>query len=974
MYFAVRSVKEPTRPICSNVIIYNNCKCLAISYGKIVKFYGLDVKRLKLIDSIFPGAYVCQIIPFKNDYYLLVSKDSQFVLMKDKIPVKKGRISQEYVTNDSHLLKICASNEEFAIFVFGNSKMCIFNFTGNHLRINENIKEFLAYVILDVALNKNELICLVKDSEERVYIHRYFIREGNREIVYKDRKMFKNAKKIFFSFGLLYVFRDNIIFIMDKNDKITETVFANSGILSGTPWNHGLLLSSEDGEIIHLKRVGLDVLMTTNVRFQQLLIFEQFIFGRSENGKSSLIALNEKSICDRMSNVSHLRSLDFKNGLRFLSGCAENDKICTLKYRIPVKKEKMLDCLTDVKKFWVFKECIYASFVGYSILFKEGMFHNKMDEILNFKAFDEYCVLNTAKSIIRISDITKKIDFPGIILSDIQKNEIFVYTDQKGLFLIKTADFTAIKKVLVADEVSLIKCINQMYIVSTFTSKLKFLDNQLKLMKTENCPAIVYCEQLDDLRLIIAFTSGKICCLNLDSQKMEILFIFKGVKGLIKKDDDVYLFGKNVIKITPNLECFTLNLQNVQYLAIDLKNILICEKSNIFTVQMENLPTIFVKKRSIPDSGLSFCSNKTQKVIAHRNEDSSTIVYKTKITNVKVLSRHFRRIYYTNNKRKAIKKRKISSSSDSYNSEKLIKPSYKIEINKSEMDLHKLIVQCIKFYKNFLIVGANMKSKKETIFSKLILFDGLESINEITKAGHIVDFSIYKDHILTSHGAVITVYKIQNKKFVELAQASMTIEIWKMHIHRFQFIVANMWRSFVLMEFDPKINIICEKSRFYDNIMINAGAIYKNYFILSEKTLSLSIYIPRSNDYEIARVSTMNLNEEITAIKKGSLNTKIDRAVHYAISLSGAIFAIKIYKKNYVLEAISRVIRKVGEKMLFNHKNSLKAYDKIAFKNSAHFIDCDILKYHPGIDKCIDKLCKNQNEIREMIRELINIH
>lgn len=975
MYIAVRSIREPTTPICSNIVVYNNRKCLAISYGKIIKFYELNGRKLVMTDSLFPGAYVCEIIPLKNDFLLLVSKDLQFVLMKDMRTIKKGRVIQEFVKVHTQLLKKCVYNDEFVIFIFENSKMSIFNLVENHLRINENIKELLAYKILDAVINKNELTCLVQDSEDRTHIHRYFIREGNREIVYKDRKMFKDAKRIFFAFGFLYVLRKNYISIMDKDDKIEEIFFANSGILSGTPWNGGILMSSKDGEIIHLKKEKIDILMTIDYRFKSLLPFDNFIFANSCMGYSALISLNGKKIIyDQIPNISYIRCPKVHNGIKFLSGCVENDNICTLKYTIPVKKEKILDCLTYVKKFWVFNEMIYASFVGFSILFKSGMFYGKMDEILDFKAFDRYCIIITANSIFRITDTSKKADFPGIILSDIQKNEILIYTEEKRLFLIKTQDFEIIKKVIVADEVSLIKRIGQTCLISTFTCKLKFLDKQLKSIRTEECPIISYCEQLDDKRLIVVFTSGLTCCLTLESQRTENLFALKGIKGLVKRGEDIFIFGKKIIKITPNLECFNLDIKDVQHLTTDDKNIFICKKSFISTVHIEDLPKLTIQKRPLPDFGLSFCSSKTQKALAYRNEDGSRIVLKTKSTNAKFLTRYFREIYQSKNKTNVIKKQKIHKSSDSEDMDKEAKPTFQIEINKYEIDILKNTVKCIRFYKRYLIIGANISNCSEMGLSRLILYDGLELLSEVCKTGHIVDFQVYKDYILTSHGAVLTVYKIENSKLIEIAQKSMTILIWRIHINKFRFIVANMWRSFVAMEFDPKTRVIDEKNRFYDNIVIDAGAFFKKCFILAEKTLSLSMYTTRSNDYEIARVSSINLNEEITSITKGSLNARTDKRMHYATSANGAIFAIKKYKKNPIIEAISRVIRRVGAKMLFNHRDSLRAYDKLSCKGVTYFIDCDILKYHPDIEKCVEKTCKNKKEVLELIRELISIH
>ncbi|KRH93720.1 WD40 repeat containing protein [Pseudoloma neurophilia] len=989
MFYALRTIKEPTKPISSAEVILRKQSCLAISFGKIVKFYVIENKKLKLIDSIFPGAYIIEIVSLKDKQYLLVSNDLQFVVMKDLKAIKKGRISQENIVSKRQLLKKCVSNQEYVVFLFKNNKLTILNFSGSHLKINDNIKDLIAYDVVDIVLDKNIVCCLAIHFDGRTYIIRYSIDEGNREFVFKNRKLLKDIERIFFSNGNLYVWRGSQMTVFDKNDKMTEIYMANNYILSTLALEDGgLLMAMYDGEIHRIKDNSSEIIATIDIRFDRMSFFQNYIFAHARFGKSCLLLYEQGKIStvdlDFIQSHSKMKKITFKNGMKFLSTDQEKHNKGKLTYRIPTAKKQILDGLAIIKKFWVFDQQIFVSYPGYSIIFKFGVFLRKMDEILNFKAFNDTCIFHTANTITVMAQTTRSTEFPGMILSEILKDEIIVYTDTKRLFVIDLNTFKTIHKVRVVHEVANIKVFDTTIMISLFSGQLKFLNRKLEHLKTIDSKIITHCDFLDDKSLIFSDFSDRVYYLSLKTIVPQKLFVSKGLIGLAKFDDDIYTFGKECVRINGHLDCHMLKVKNVQHLTHYQDTFYISKKNKIFSLNIEKEPKISINISETIVKAFDYCESAKVHALAYTNDDEdSTIQLKSVMTNSKDLKKYHKMLYKKEKAKllgiketsgnNAVKKPKLIEYSPDI-SEIPCKPKFTKTINISSIDIEGGAVVSIRFYKNLLVVGINIVNHNREGISKIILFDGLRSVAEKAKIGLMCNLEVYKSHIMTVHGDFVTVYKIQNAKIIEIAQKKANSDVSGLYCHKFRMIVAMSFRYCILFEFDFNYNVILDRGRFYDNISIDAGTFYKKNLIIADSTGSLSVYKDNSNGHEINRTASINLNTSVKTIKQGTLNKRQEKHVYYASCQDGALIAIKPYTSTQLLVIIHRIIHKVGEKMLFNYADTIKNFDKITFKRTGVFLDCDMLINHPDIEKCVEKLYKNKEEVLEMIRELRSIH
>lgn len=985
MYLAMRTIHNPTAPVCCQEVFYKEQKCLAVSYGKFITFYVLDEEKLKPIDTIYPGAFVKFILAMKANSFVLVSADNQFVLMKDGYFVKRGKILQVKITSNEDLVEKVAYNEEYAVFTFKNSRISILNYTGTAIKINENLKDLYAYKILDIQIHKNIVICLIEDAEENTYVHRYYIRDENKNFEIKDRKMIKNGKRIAYHDKQLFVFVEGKVLVFKNDDKTVEYVSANPTIICTIPWKNGILAAMDDGEIIHYTENGLKVTNIIELTFDQMVFFNGFIFGMSKIGNSSLFTLIDENIriLDQFENLPCIRNLEFSKGINFLAGSRENDAKCHLKYKIPVNLQKQIECESPVKKFWRYNDKFFVSFIGYSKIADLNKFGDRMDEILNFRNFDKFAILCTTDKIQRLGNNPAEVEASKIQLVDISETHIFVYTESGHLQVFDIANFKLVgSKSMQNEEVSALKIVNNQFIVSTFNDYVKIYNEKLKVINTSIFPTMTFFEQFENNKIIYSTTKGKIGVFDLSTLTNIKLFQCEKITRCTKIGDDLILHGGEAIKVDKNMNCTSFDIKNVQFVTSDDTGVYFCVENTINLMDIAKEPTLTLKKRKLPDEALALCLKSSQKAFSWRNDNSSMVQVEKKSSNKE------------NEENKLQKRTKTENSSEShieesdeYNRFPLCENVIELESSsKNQVSSRSLIkkhvikfvnhkILAIKFWKKHMIVISNSEGLEYApINGTVSLFLGLKRIKKMNLVGEIIAAEVHKGHLLVVHGQLVAVFKIYPDGFHFINSESFLIRPRTIKINGFKIIIADYLRSCAVMEYIPQNEIIDEIYTVYTQMQIIDGTNYQETYIFLHDSTSISTFSKNKPQSYMFMNGTFNFHTQLLEIKQGTLNKQIDDTVFYITTANGAIICMKIFENSKVLSVVQRVIEKLGEKLLFHYSDSKVPNPSKGFTRSDFFLDCDLLVNHPDTERCIEKICKNKDEVMETLKILRNIH
>lgn len=923
MHIAIRTIKKPSSCICASEIIFKEQKCLAISIGKFLEIYDVTKCKFDKVHKIFVGACIVAIIPMRYNNYMLVSKDNQFVIMKDDQLIKRSNINEDKKSRIINKLKKYVFNEDYIVFLFDNNKLAVIYLINDNIRIKEQIKDLIAYTVLDISLNRSELICLVSDTEMKTYIHRYNLKENAKDFVFKERKAFNTAFRIGQARDFLLIFRKNQISILG-NEQQCEIQSANPTFLNGISWKDGYLAIMGDQELVFITKEKIKIIKKFNNVINEIMYVNGLLFGRSFHGNSVLFSITEDvTIFDQLENISFLRDLQFQKGLHFLSGKDQNNFECTLKYRIPVKNSIYYNFNKIIKKFWIYNNLIFISYVNNSVIIKNNKVLETTDEILNFKVFGNSCLFHTYNKIIKHTDHVIKSKIPGILLSDINENEIFIYTKKKELILFDCNSMKIIQMKEIKNEVSAVKKINDNFAISTFNDEFILFDRKFMIIEKIEIPTIGHCEQLNENILIFNTLLGSIGILDLKVFKTKSLLESHYMNGIIKFKNGVIFYGEETIFIDENLFCVSVDLRKINSAFKSGRHYYVCMEKRILKVKLATNAEFRIKKNKIKGFGLTLSRTSKEQILGYQNGSSSIII---------------------NN------------------------------LVKEQIEIKNEIIQKANFNKKYLIVATNFVDSNGIDSSKLILFEKMTKIDEISKKGLLFSLDTFDNLIATSHGVYLTVYKIENGKFVELSQIASPVLPWKIRFSNLNLIVCDIWRTFAVHYFDPETNTIIEKKRCHEDIIVDDAFMLHSQFLVADSNGCLFFCDEGCTEREIIWKAAFNYNEPILCVKKGTLNKKKEKNIFYASSKFGSIAVIQIFDKNLIIQQIKHLIRKLSNSTIFNYEEAI-SYSNVEGKNNTDiFIDCDILKYHPLLNNYLEKYFPGNMEIKSKIHELCSIH
>ncbi|ELA48497.1 hypothetical protein VCUG_00106 [Vavraia culicis subsp. floridensis] len=923
MYFAIRTIKKSSSVICAANVFYQQKMCLAVSTGKYINFYEIVAGKLKKIGDLQLGSFVVSIIPIESKKFVLISLDNQYVVFSDQKVVKRGRVSKERFWRVENKIQKCVYSNGKIVILFNNNKLSIMHVASNSIKIDDNLKDLLAYNVYDILVHKNEIVALLGDIEGKTYIHHYLFKENKKGIMFKDRKIMSNAHRILMASDKLYVFRDGMVTIIDDDNHV-DMQFANPSMINGIEYKNGLLLTMEDRELVYICD-KVSILHRFSDTIDCVVPTNDLLFGLSFYGHSILFQIqNTVTVTDTLENVSQPTNLHFRKDLHFLSGMNFNNSMCEMSYKIPVEYEEHINFPKIVKRSWRYDEYLIVSFLNEGLIMRGKTVWEKIGEIQNLKVLDNCCVFNTKTHIYKLTTFLTAKESKNIVLSDIGDDHVVVYTDSQEIDVYDTQNFFLRCAIVFNAEISLIKCVSDLVMVSTFDNKMHILSKDLVKVKVFDFECLKSAQQMSNAYLIVSTLTSRIYVMDLTTQQAKLLFKMEHIIHLEKYRDGVFAVGKNVIYISKQLVCYDTELNDLSSMHCGDVLLFTREKS-IFTAKLGPEPVFKIKKRAIEGEGLFLTQGRHDFYLGYRQDCSSILTHV-----------------------KRGKERNITIANE--------------------------VIRSAKRINKYLVVATNYKDSQDNNFSKLILIKRMKKIYEVCKQGALFSIDVYKDYIATSHGVFLTIYSVLNQVLVELAQIPCPIFPWKIRFNAFNLMICDVFRSFSVYQFDPETNTIIERNRCFEKFVADEGIEIDDEYLVSDAIGNLFNCVSDDLDNEIIKQGSFNYQEGIICIERGSLNIKKDGDTYYFSTSSGSIGVIKKYEDNQILDQIKNVIEVIGTNFVFNYNDATAYETEDGTKGSICFIDCDVLANYREFKDVISRFCSNYDDIEPWIEELVNIH
>ncbi|ELQ76456.1 WD40 repeat containing protein [Trachipleistophora hominis] len=923
MYFAMRTIKKSSSAVCAANVFYQQRECLAVSTGKYLNFYDIMDGKFHKIGELQLGSFVVAVIPIENKKFVLISLDNQYVVVNDQKVVKRGRVSKERFWRVENKIQKCVYANGKIVILFNNNKLSIMHVASNSVKIDDNLKDLLAYNVYDILVHKNEIIALLGDIEGKTYIHHYVFKENKRGIVFKDRRIMSNAYRILMANDRLYVFRDGVVTVID-GDSHVDMQFANPSMINGIEYKNGLLLTMEDRELVYISD-KVNILHRFSDTIDNIVPTSGLLFGLSFYGHSILFTIdNAVTITDALENVSQPTNLHFRKNLHFLSGMNFNNSMCEMSYKIPVKYEEYINFPKIVKRTWKYNEYLIVSFLNEGLIMKNKTAWEKVGEVQNLRVLADCCVFNTKTHIYRLTTFLTAKESKSIVLSDIDDERVVVYTDTKEIDVYDVNTLVIRCSTAFDAEISLIKWVSEMVLISTFDNQMYVLDKELAKIKTFDFECLRAAERVSSAYMIVCTLTSKIYVMDLATQQARLLFKMEHVTQLERYGDGVFAIGKNVIYVSKQLVCYDTELSELS--SMHCGNILLFTRENsIFSVNLGAEPVFKIRRRAINGEGLFLSKSRNDYYLGYRQECSSILVH--------------------------VRKGK-----------------------EHVMKIPNEVIRSAKRINKYLVVATNYKDAHDNNYSRLVLLKKMTKIYEVCKPGALFSIDVSKDYVATSHGVFLTVYSVLNQVLVELAQIPCPIFPWKIRFNAYNLMICDVFRSFSVYQFDPETNTIIETSRCFEKFVADEGVPIENEYLVSDAIGNLFNCVSDDMDNEIIKRGSFNYQEGVICIERGSLNVKKDRDTYYFSTSSGSIGVIKKYEDNRILDQIKNVIEVIGANLVFNYNDATAYETEDGTKGSTCFIDCDVLGGYKEYKDVILRFCSNYEEVEPWIEELINIH
>ncbi|KAF7684648.1 hypothetical protein TCON_0161 [Astathelohania contejeani] len=884
MAYAIRTIKPSSSIVWVATCTYEKHKCLAVSRGKYLEIYSLNMKLHNKKQT--HGFLSCmQSMKYKEtDALLLLSSNYEYTIISTEDPglciLNRGFIIQEHVLDsqpyakhgsESYHYKHIRSTDNLIVIVHRSNLITTIHTGSTGLYINEIVS---AHEIIDVCIGNNEVFMLVRDGSESSVIT-YLKKET--KLVYSTKYAIPNDayKLCCIETNLLAIALTRIMVLMGKRI-ISETLFANPEALCYASHGRGIILGMSNGELI-----GIQLENSLKIKLLgQLKSPINFIIGGLKTPSTPSSYLNEKSyfigsyhsnsyyitlgeelrINDVYYNQGEIKSMINKiDHIYFLS---KNEN--SLMYHINAGVLNTYEVDGPIKGLWRIGSYIIISFIGASYLM-----HEKTSEII--KSYEEIlgvekgngsnlCYYHTSNQISIMDnnlDCKSRITEP-ILHASYYKGKCVIYTKRGYLEIILLSTLNTLYTTVFTEEISHIRYYKEVF-VCTYEKGVCVFDKKLKLTRKINAECI-----------------RNSCLIDSDGSDIEKRLVFVDTNGNIYNSMfNIIIKTGEYIRAIYSLDSPDPNIINI--LAIGKYSILISfdaltEKYNIYRFGINDI------------TALGYGKNGQYYLASHSN------IYLCK-PDFKPTFNVYSPINDINDARFVIEHKKnkivgwIKRENDIYAS--YIACYHENKAGETIKFKNQIIVDGLFIDRNYFAIGINTCKSSE---SKIMLYELVDNFMvkkyDVEKNGSIFVMDGANEYIVTSHGNILTVYKATRGIIVELASIQAEILPWSIKIDGDgRIIVGDLLRTFSVYKFDDQINVIEEVEKFNHQMKIECVEfIDKGYISCSNG----NIFILKDGK----RLMT-SYNENITSIVRYSYSHDNKNECYYFGTECGSIGVLK---------------------------------------------------------------------------------
>lgn len=911
-------------------------KYLVISSGKKLEFFTFENNELVLYKSIKTFIPVIYFSPYKTkswDGLILFSIDGQLSIYTFESNIYahemnlKTRITSLPITPENRIKKIINYNK-ITIILFNNSLITIVFQQQGKLNIQKDEKYFLGFQVIDLLVTNSLLFILLRSTSGRVNLYIYSIKNSKNpltllkviptqsDILFGKSNVFLNGKK-----GIKDLIND--VYITNNNliDQITASLETKHGILYTTPRGELIGIENKISFIYNVFKSRIDLLVevSNDVFFAISKESTSYLFEIINGGYDleKIIDLeileNFPSSCIKIikefENIGRINKIEYKNYLKIetLNANYEYKRILEIK----IKKI----CSGKYNTFFN-EELFILSTESNSYIYKNI---NEFIESLELK-----------NKIIPIKQ-EKFIDF--LVIKDkyffIGNKSIF-YSFKEYPLKLKNINckFIEIIKMYKYDEILFI-CLNIAKNLSLYkfdTEYMKF--NIIPINIPMNKIASINYIKEENIYLFITFDN----CGYYINKEFEIINTIKChiLKEYIDINKYNIVYKYNELKLTNTIEIKTeLN----DSISLDDTNLFITKyeekkESSIIkqpfkgVIELENNLLLFYGKECFAFDGKEFYYLELNNVL--KIEKKENILY-----------------ILTNNKLLKVENWILKT-------KRLIKKELNIR----------------KYNNNIIIKNLLIKIKNYDMKSFIKVYKRNKKIQKILVSGYISVIKTYNNLIFISHGAYISIFKVNSINLIlesKILVPIMPIVLKISNIGNIYFIYAiDIFCGFTLLEYNYKLKYIEIKTRdnrkiinrtintINDLIFLGGESgicLYGNTNIQSRPSLNADIIISKeekdlldiNSNYLICRFS-ININEVILC------STIKNNLLLFGSENGSVSILIPIIKDDW--DFLLMKMKQFSQNFLFDF------YDSISFKYSggmyySNIIDLDFLRDFP---------------------------
>ncbi|KMV66172.1 hypothetical protein M970_051150 [Encephalitozoon cuniculi EcunIII-L] len=817
MYYAMRTIKDPTAVVSAAKIEHRRYPCVAITRGATVEIYNLG---MKLVDVIHPNGYVTLIVPvpFRNaKRFLMVCSEGEYVIMSENRPVVWGKMPT------ASLYTRCVRSSRTLVFIAENSTIAVASLNHDGLVFGDDINDFGYYRILDCFSSKGDVAFLLEDISGDVFYSRYLVASGKPRMALKEKALLRRGLVSARPMGDgLFLIGGGKLYYYAKGRFILESEFANPGVKNSLLTDRGVLLSMEDGELI---RVSLERSVSADPKAQKgedvpceelslkievlgnlgswltvlLHLEDELYYGGSFSGDSYYLKIEkELKILRTFENNPHPRSLSyFGASFKYIA----RNAIKKITYAIDLLAESRYNLPRAVRRFGMAGSILIVSYPDEGKVFTGAMDDERcFDEIMNIH-IDNHCYFNTKNHVfcLRDGDVLN-LEIGGIVLSSYDKDLCIVFTRDRLLKAICLETMACVRSLECPYEVSLLHLSSHLFI-STYYDEFIIMDRFLRVMHKRRQKTLKSASVVDNRLFFSGMDGVGYEAVYEGESEMGVESIMSVLEEIAKEDRWKLL----VLRPSFSSDCMIEAMVPVGRYIMGIGRSTIFVDLQDFTCHrcsLEGISHAFVTDQLYVSVGKSI----------HRCHFGS--ISKVKISTEDRLQEASSRNEYVLKFSIASHGREITGLVNpilSVDDDAVVNSYLTLKVRRYVYNFFlqdEMVMDARFLTKHYFVVVSNLS--KESSFSTLAMFSTrgncIKLVYEVTGKGIAYALDSSGDYLVTHRGPSIYVYKRQAQVLVELCAMKIDFIPYRIVMHGDKIACSCIYRSFGVFTFNQETN------------------------------------------------------------------------------------------------------------------------------------------------------------------------